>query len=106
MSDLYILDDERNPVRVKNIDEWGDWFQDFKMRRVAETHIGKIRVSTVFLGIDHSFGGGPPILFETMIFGGELDQWQERCCTWDAAVKMHNDAVELVHESESGEEAS
>lgn len=25
-------------------------------------------VSTVFLGIDHSFGFGPPLLFETMVF--------------------------------------
>jgi hypothetical protein len=27
-------------------------------------------VSTVFLGLDHNFGmNGPPILFETMVFG-------------------------------------
>lgn len=48
------------------------------------------RVSTVFLGLDHRFGGeGPPILFETMIFGGKLDQYQERCCTYAQAIEMH-----------------
>lgn len=28
----------------------------------------KFFVSTVWLGIDHSFRGGPPLLFETMVF--------------------------------------
>jgi hypothetical protein len=32
-----------------------------------------VEVSTVFLGVDHNFFGvGGPILFETMIFGGDL----------------------------------
>ena len=32
-------------------------------------------MSTVFLGLDYSFvDDAPPILFETMIFGGEYDQ--------------------------------
>lgn len=35
---------------------------------------------------------GPPILFETMIFGGEHDQYQERCSTWEQARKAHPDA--------------
>ena len=31
-------------------------------------------ISTVFLGIDHNFNlEGPPLLFETMIFGGIKD---------------------------------
>jgi hypothetical protein len=25
-------------------------------------------VSTVWLGLDHSFGSGPPLIFETMVF--------------------------------------
>lgn len=29
-----------------------------------------VNVSTVFLAIDHAFGDGPPVLYETMIFGG------------------------------------
>ena len=53
-------------------------------------------VSTVFLGMDHSFDGGTPVLFETMIFGGEYDQFQERYCTWDEAEEGHKVACELV----------
>src|SRR5258706_13563526 len=45
------------------------WFQTSD-RHVAKTDFGDVRVSTVFLGFDRSFGQGPPLLFETMIFGG------------------------------------
>jgi len=34
-------------------------------------------VSTVLLGIDHSFGSGPPIIFETMVFRSDLDSGQD-----------------------------
>jgi hypothetical protein len=33
-----------------------------------------LQVSTVWLGIDHSFGGGPPLIFETMVFGPDGDE--------------------------------
>jgi hypothetical protein len=66
-------------------------------RRVALDDINGATVSTVFLGIDHRYGpDGPPVLFETMVFGGPLDQEQERCCTWDEAEMMHARMVERV----------
>lgn len=39
-------------------------------KRVGGDHIGELFVSTVFLALDHAFSG-PPLLFETMIFGKE-----------------------------------
>ena len=39
-----------------------------------------------------------PILFETMIFGGEHHEYQERYTTWDEAIKGHKEAVALVFE--------
>lgn len=57
--------------------------------RVARTHLGASDVSTIFLGIDHSYGEGRPILFETMVFNGKLDGEQERCSTWDEAMAQH-----------------
>lgn len=40
-----------------------------KIKQVAQDFVGPIRVSTVWLGNDHSYGwGGPPIIFETMCF--------------------------------------
>ena len=51
----------------------------------------------MFLGLNHNFlREGPPILFETMIFGGRLDHFQNRCATWAEAEAMHAEAVRLV----------
>jgi hypothetical protein len=60
--------------------------------RVAFTKVGPYTVSTVFLVLDHNFGdSNEPILFETMVFGGEEDYEPcERCSTWDEAVEQHN----------------
>jgi len=64
-------------------------------RVVAKTDVaGGSRVSTVFLGVDHRhFGGGPPLLFETMIFGGPLDLSCWRYASWDDAEVGHAMAV-------------
>jgi hypothetical protein len=62
--------------------------------RVARTEINdKCFVSTVFLGLDHNWGRGEPLLFETMIFGGPLDQDQWRYSTWDEAERGHEEVM-------------
>lgn len=53
-------------------------------------------VSTVFLGLDHQYGDGPPLLFETMVFGGPLDHEMNRYSTWNEAEKGHQEMVERV----------
>jgi hypothetical protein len=65
-------------------------------RRVALDVVGDARVSTVFLALDHSFGGGTPLLWETMIFGGKHDQFQERYSSEAQARAGHRRAVEMV----------
>ncbi len=93
--------------------EWAEWFENAN-RHVADTFIqkvdhitnapyasgdpDKVRVSTVFLGIDHSFTDtdGDPLIFETMIFGGEHNDRQHRCYTWAQAEVMHMNACKLV----------
>ena len=97
MGDNYILDG-KTPVRCEDIIEWAKKF-DIKTRRVASDSIGDIDVSTVFLGIDHNWGGGPPLLFETMVFGGKFDQEQERYATWKQAEEGHKKMVEKVKRS-------
>ena len=94
MTDHYILDG-RKAVRADFM-TWARWLEKAD-RRVAATHNDHVRVSTVFLGRDHSFGSGPPLLFETMIFGGEHDAYQERCTTWKQAEKMHKKACALAY---------
>ena len=92
MSKYYNLDDNGQPVPT-NIMEWafqeGDW-------RVGQWFAGDIQVSTVFLGLDHQWGDGPPILWETMVFGGELDQEQERYHTREETQAGHRAMIERV----------
>ena len=93
MSDYYILDGH-TPVPVEMM-RWAKWFETAD-RKVAVTMVGDIKISTVFLGLDHSFGHGPPLLFETMIFGGPHDEDMARYSTWDEAEAGHNKVVESV----------
>lgn len=64
------------------------WNKEY--RRVAQDYVGDIHVSTVFLPIDHGWGEGPPILFETMVFGYGDDEeaiWEGREWQWSYATK-------------------
>lgn len=74
--------------------EWAEALEEDSWR-VASARAGDILVSTVFLGLDHAFDG-PPLVFETMIFGGPHDQYQERCSTWEQALEMHLTALALA----------
>lgn len=64
---------------------------------VAVDYAGDVRVSTVFLCLDHRIGPGAPLLFETMIFGGEHDGYTDRYSTWEEAEDGHKRALALVH---------
>lgn len=97
MHGRYILDENNKPQKEDDLFKWGEWMQTAG-RAVAKTRFeGDVEVSTIFLGLDHNFWGeGPPILFETMIFGGEHDQYQERYATWEEAEAGHEIAVAMV----------
>ena len=81
----YILDDAGEPRRTYDAVEWATWMErahTLGLRRVAqdldEGDPGKeIRVSTVFLGLDHGFGGRRE-LFETMVFVNGVGEDAER----------------------------
>lgn len=89
----YLLDDDHNPIATDNVLKWAQMFESSD-RVVAQTNVtDDIRVSTVFLGIDHGNGEGEPILFETIVFGGEHDGRTERYSTWNEAQKGHNNIV-------------
>ena len=52
-------------------------------------------VSTIFLGLNHSFGLGEPVLFETIVFDKNRDTLEElRYCTFDEAVHGHFELCE------------
>jgi hypothetical protein len=62
-----------------------------------------VEVSTVFLCHDHNFTNkGPPIVFETLVFGGRLDDSMNRYATWDEAERGHEEMNERVIKSFEG----
>lgn len=64
----YVLDERGEPQRCEDTLTWARWLESAD-RHVASTEVGRLWVSTVFLGIDHNFfDEGPPILWETMVF--------------------------------------
>ena len=94
----YIL--EGKEVREASIEEWGRFLKKKELRQVGFTKIDdEVEVSTVFLGIEMQppKPGGLPILFETMIFGGENDQYTDRYETWDEAEAGHQKAINLCY---------
>lgn len=101
------------PVPVDDLFAWAAGAELGKDAwRVAQTTVGPLNVSTIFLGMDHAWTPDPEamaILFETMIFGHDEDaappptnlrelllgnQYQRRYSTWDEAEKGHAEAVE------------
>lgn len=56
-----------------------------------------VEVSTVWLGLDYSFGlGGPPLIWETMVFGGPHDEEQWRYPTRQTALDAHERIVRAM----------
>ena len=71
--DYYILNAYQRLLRVNDVETWARWFESAHQtgqRFIKQNRMNGILISTIFLGIDHNFyGSGPPILWETMIFG-------------------------------------
>lgn len=68
--------------------------------RLFSNEIGQSRISTVFMSMDHGLAGligdGTPVLFETMVLGGEHDGYQERYHTYDDAEEGHKRICDMV----------
>ena len=93
----YILDNNNKPVK-SNITDCGNWLEENPERKaVKQEHVGDVFVSTVFLGLDHSFESATPILWETMIFGGEHDQYMDRYTSHEDALEGHQTALNLLN---------
>ena len=96
----YILEENNVTFRkAESIEEWADWFEHAHNRLLKQTQCRQSRISTVFLGIDHSFdsdGIEDPVLFETMIFGGAYDQFQWRYTTAEEAMNDHEKIIKYV----------
>lgn len=95
----YILNEDHTTTQA-NMDQYMAWSKEHglgTMEKPGAKVVGsyqspkkEYRISTVFLGLDHSFSeDAEPLLFETLIFDGEFDGEMERYSTWDEAVEGH-----------------
>lgn len=82
-------------VEEPDLIKWAEWFGTAD-RTVGRSQLGDVVISTVFLDLNHQWGDGPPLLFETMVFGGDFSDCQARYTTWAEAERGHALAVQLV----------
>lgn len=95
--DKWILNDQGEPEPCDDLMRWAVWFEQASMVRIiARDHLsgGRVMISTVFLGLNQNFHrDGPPLIFETMIFGGWCEGWQTRASTRAGALRCHAEAL-------------
>lgn len=100
--DHYIL--EGQTVRKASFIEWAQWMEENgPSRTLAQDNITPdVLVSTVFLGLDHNLikESDEPLLFETLVFGGQSDGRMRRYSTYGQALAGHVEVVEEVMELE------
>lgn len=97
---FYVLDLHGDPKPCTNPIEWAKqkakWF-DTRWRVARDDAPFGAFVSTVFLGIDHRFlGDGPPILWETRVFGGPHDGLLRHYTRPDTARAGHREVLAMV----------
>lgn len=98
----YFYDRDGRPIDPRRFDAL---WSDREYRRVALDYLVDgdefVAVSTVWIGIDMGFDGGVPLVFETMVFGGDLDGEQERYPTQAAALAGHDQWTARVRDGVS-----
>lgn len=80
------------PVACRSALEWALWCSTHEQDRFVKRDIicdTQVAVSTIFVGINLDLHRGPPLLFESMVFGGALDLTRQRYTTWAAAEAGH-----------------
>ena len=86
------------PYEGDGLLQWSKDLENKEMQRVTQTTLADGRwISTVWLGLDHQYGDGPPLIFETMVFSSRAsyeDEDQERYSTEKEAVEGHERMVE------------
>jgi hypothetical protein len=90
VGEWYVMDSEGRAV-PSDIGSAND-----ENKLIAVSRTSDRTVSTVFLRLDHDFYGGPPVLWETMLFcdDPELDNTMKRYTSIEAAMSGHIEMCE------------
>ena len=92
------LDRKGNPI---TIEEWSTAYEDVEGRTIGDDTLEGQHVSTIWRGLDRQAGEGPPLIFETMIFGGPHNDHCERYSTEQDALAGHQRIVTALQGGES-----
>ena len=102
MGRYYILRD-CEVIEEPDYKKWSAWFESAykKVEIVAESRLGGSTVSTRFLALSMTLApDSPPMVFETRVNGGWLDNQQERFSSLVEATAGHENWVRRVKESD------
>ena len=106
----YVLEGT-TPIQEPSLEKWRQWYATAD-RTVQHTEIPvteqnrfrfkisevdcTIKVTTVFLGVDHALLQERPLLYVTKITGGPYDQRQQWTSSWKEALLEHDFNVRAV----------
>lgn len=94
---LHHYDRDGQPMPMR---EWSERFGELAYKHVRATAVNEdVEVSTVWIDLPQA-GSTPerPLIFETMVFGGELDEWAWRYATEEEAEAGHEQVLAEVRE--------
>lgn len=99
----YLLNEDKTIISC-TFSEWSDQIEkmhETHTQHVCRTTINGKWISTVWIGLDYGsiFKNLIPLLFETMIFDDEKDEFMDYQCrypTWNEAEKGHEEAIKWV----------
>ena len=96
----YILVDGE-PVAEPDILKWAQWYETHRFDwHLSDALAESVQVSTAFLSLDHNFGAsGKPVLWESMVFGGELAGECERYTSQADAIAGHAAMCQRVRDA-------
>ena len=92
------LDKNGKPITRE---EWSALFGNMAYKRIAHDPIPGGHLSTVWLGLNHAVGEGPPLIFESLTFwSGE--EVMQRYSTLEEAAAGHAELLERLHKPPTG----
>lgn len=101
----YILMPDKTTQPVFTVAAFDEWLlaarEEGLINIASDTLPSGTRISTIFLALDHSFGIGEPILFETRVLGGVAAESEERYRTYAEAMTGHALMAARVQQAEA-----
>lgn len=102
MGRYYILRDGEI-VEEPDYQKWSAWFDSTfeEVELIAENRLGTSTVSTRFLALDMNLSkNSPPMVFETRVKGGWLDNQWERFASLEEATAGHESWIQRVRKAD------